>query len=92
MFENKWQSIATLLKRVEHQYVYNYFTVVTIGFNQTTYMALEEDDFGRGSEVTICINLHGELDRNIIVTFSTINQTAIGRCCCHSLKLIIILS
>ena len=52
-------------------------------------MALEEDDLGKGSEVIICINLYGKLDRNIIVTFSTENQTAIGRCCCHLFDLVI---
>ena len=54
-------------------------TAVTIGFNQTVYMASEEDDYREGSKVDISINLYGELDRNIIVIISTENGSAIGK-------------
>ena len=49
-----------------------------IGFNQSVYSAPEEDDSGSGSEVDVCICVTGELERAIVVSFTTKNGTAIG--------------
>ena len=55
-----------------------YTTVARIGFNQTRYTVSEEDDDGEGSEVEICINLTGELDRSVTVYLTTVNGSATG--------------
>ena len=54
------------------------YAVVIIGFNQSVYSAPEEDDSGSGSEVDVCICVTGELERAVVVSFTTRNGSAIG--------------
>ena len=51
---------------------------VRVGFNRSIYSAPEEDANGEGSEVEVCINLFGTLDRDVVVSFFTTNGTATG--------------
>ena len=51
---------------------------VRIGFDQTMYRELEEDANGEGSEVEVCIDVFGTLDRDVVVSLFTTNGTATG--------------
>jgi len=49
--------------------------VVTIGFNQSTYIVTE----GAGN-VSVTVDVQGSLARDVVVTLSTVDGTAMGRC------------
>jgi len=59
----------------------NYFccqytsSVATIGLNQSTYTVTE----GAGS-VSVMVDVQGSLARDVVVTLSTVDGTAMGRC------------
>ena len=42
------------------------------------YSVEEDDDNGNGNVVEVCVEVFGELDRDVAVTLSTSSQTAIG--------------
>ena len=75
--DSKWLCkyyLLYILQLCKHQY--NVFTlttsVVTIGFNETAYSVSED-----AGNVSITLSVQtGILDRNVIVTLSTINGTA----------------
>ena len=57
-----------------------FFADVTIGFSQNVYSVEEDDDNGNGNVVEVCVEVFGELDRDVAVTLTTTGQTAIGIC------------
>ena len=50
-------------------------SVVTSGLNQSTYTVTE----GAGS-VSVMVDVQGSLARDVVVTLSTVDGTAMGRC------------
>ena len=52
--------------------------VVRIGFAQMTYSVMEEDASGNGNTVMVCVDLIGELDREVTVVLTTMTGSAIG--------------
>ena len=44
------------------------------------YSVEEDDDNGNGNVVEVCVEVFGELDRDVAVTLTTTGQTAIGIC------------
>ena len=50
-------------------------SVVTTGLNQSTYTVTE----GAGS-VSVMVDVQGSLARDVVVTLSTVDGTAMGRC------------
>jgi len=49
--------------------------VVTIGFNQSTYTVTEGV-----SSVSVMVDVQGSLARDVVVTLSTVDGTAVGGC------------
>lgn len=63
-----------------------YFADITIGFNQTVYSVYEEDENGVGSILEICVQVFGELDRDVDVFVTTSSRTAIGNILLHTVQ------
>ena len=54
------------------------FTVVRIGFVQTVYSAIEDNENEIGSEVEICVTRDGDIERSVSVYLTTSPGSAIG--------------
>ena len=54
--------------------------VVRIGFAQMMYSVMEEDASGNGNTVMVCVDLMGELDREVTVVLTTMSGSATGDC------------
>ena len=52
--------------------------MVRIGFAQMVYSVMEEDASGNGNTVMVCVDLIGELDREVTVVFTTMSGSATG--------------
>ena len=52
--------------------------VVRIGFAQMMYSVMEEDASGNGNTVMVCVDLMGELDREVTVVLTTMSGSATG--------------
>ena len=52
--------------------------VVRIGFAQMMYNVMEEDASGNGNTVMVCVDLIGELDREVTVVLTTMSGSATG--------------
>ena len=52
--------------------------VVRIGFAQMMYSMMEEDASGNGNTVMVCVDLIGELDREVTVVLTTMSGSATG--------------
>ena len=52
--------------------------VVRIGFAQMMYSVMEEDASGNGNTVMVCVDLIGELDREVTVVLTTMSGSATG--------------
>ena len=53
-------------------------SVVRIGFAQMMYSMMEEDASGNGNTVMVCVDLMGELDREVTVVLTTMSGSATG--------------
>ena len=51
---------------------------MNIGFSQTVYSMMEDDENGRALSVEVCLVLTGSLNRSVTVSLSTSDGTAIG--------------
>ena len=49
-----------------------------IGFAQMMYSMMEEDASGNGNTVMVCVDLIGELDREVTVVLTTMSGSATG--------------
>ena len=49
-----------------------------IGFAQTMYSVMEKDASGNGNTVMVCVDLIGELDREVTVVLTTMSGSATG--------------
>ena len=52
--------------------------VVRIDFAQMMYSVMEEDASGNGNTVMVCVDLMGELDREVTVVLTTMSGSATG--------------
>ena len=52
--------------------------VLTIGFSQSEYEVNEENEFGQGSILSVCLEADGTTARDVVVTLTASDGTAIG--------------
>lgn len=50
-----------------------------IGFSQPVYEISEEDEFGQGSVLSVCLEFNGTIARDVIVTLSASDGSAISK-------------
>ena len=70
--------LAVLFSPPYHILLHN--PVVRIGFAQMMYSVMEEDASGNGNTVIVCVDLMGELDREVTVVLTTMSGSATGDC------------
>ena len=68
-----WRNVVVLCIATSHNSSPS--PAVTIGFNQSSYTVTE----GAGS-VSVMVDVQGSLARDVVVTLSTVDGTAMGRC------------
>lgn len=51
---------------------------VMVGFAQTVYSVMEDDEFGNGRTFAVSLTLDGEIDRTVTVLLTTSSGSAIG--------------